>query len=231
MKGIGKFGEYVLEVVVVTLLVAISAATVIPFIPMMVGLAGYFRNKKEVRMFRDIFDTIKENWKILIPYTIFQLLITVFPILNIFYFNTHLEQMNGFILAVSYVALVVGAIYFATAPTIIVHMNVSFFQLLRNGFMLLFGGLFRSILALATVAGVVALILLYPYAIIATLYLVPFFLTRLMLENLYVLKARMLGTNVYSVKKAEQEEEEDYYRQTAPVQVNDPRKGDNHDEA
>ena len=229
MKGIGKFGEYVLEVVVVTLLVALSAATVIPFIPMMVGLAGYFRNKKEVRMFRDIFDTIKENWKILIPYTIFQLLITVFPILNIFYFNTHLDQMNYFILALSYVALVIGAIYFVSAPTIIVNMNVSFFQLLRNGFMLLFGGLLRSLACLAAVAGVIALILFYPYTVIASFYLLPMIVTKFMLENLYVLKARMLGTNVYTIKAAEQDDDY-YYTQKAPVQVKDP-KGGNHDEA
>ena len=228
MKGIGIFGEYVLEVVVVTLLVGVSAITVIPFIPMMVGLAGFFKNKKNVRLFRDIFLTIGENWAILIPYTIFQLLITVFPILNIYYFNTHLDQMNYVILSLSYIALVIGAIYFATAPTIIVNMNVSFFQLLRNGFMLLFGGLIRSILALAVVAGVIALILLYPYATPAALYLTPFLLTKLMIENLYVLKARMLGTNVYTIKKAE--EDEDYYLQKPPVQVNKP-KGGNHDEA
>ena len=228
MKGIGKFGEYVLEVVVVTLLVALSVILVLPFVPMMVGLAGYFKNKKNVRLFRDIFVTIGENWKILIPYTIFELLITVFPILNIFYFNTHLDQMNYFILAISYVALVIGAIYFVSAPTIIVNMNVSFFQLLRNGFMLLFGGLLRSLASLAAVAGVIALILFYPYAVIASFYLLPMIVTKLMLENLYVLKARVLGTNVYTIKKAEQDD--DYYTQKAPVQVKDP-KGGNHDEA
>ena len=228
MKGIGKFGEYVLEVVVVTLLVALSVILVLPFVPMMVGLAGYFKNKKDVRLFRDIFVTIGENWKILIPYTIFELLITVFPILNIFYFNTHLDQMNYFILALSYVALVIGAIYFVSAPTIIVNMNVSFFQLLRNGFMLLFGGLLRSLASLAAVAGVIALILFYPYAVIASFYLLPMIVTKLMLENLYVLKARMLGTNVYTIKHAEQDD--DYYTQKAPVQVKDP-KGGNHDEA
>ena len=228
MKGIGKFGEYVLEVVVVTVLVALSVILVLPFVPMMVGLAGYFKNKKNVRLFRDIFVTIGENWKILIPYTIFELLITVFPILNIFYFNTHLDQMNYFILALSYVALVIGAIYFVSAPTIIVNMNVSFFQLLRNGFMLLFGGLLRSLASLAAVAGVIALILFYPYAVIASFYLLPMIVTKLMLENLYVLKARMLGTNVYTIKAAEQDD--DYYTQKAPVQVKDP-KGGNHDEA
>ena len=218
MKGLARLGEFILEFVVVTLLVALSSALVLPFVPMMVGLNGFFKNKKDVRLFRDIFKTIGENWKILIPYTIFQLLITVFPILNIYYFNTHLDQMNYFVLAVSYVALFVGVIYFTTAPTIIVNMSVGFFQLLRNGFMLLFGGLVRSLLSLLLMAGVVALILFYPYAIVGVLYLAPFLLTKMMTENLYVLKARALGTNVYTVKKAELED--DYVQQVRPVKVN-----------
>ena len=203
MRGIRILGDYILEILVITILVALSVATVIFFIPMMVGLAGYFKNKKDVRLFRDIFITMKENWKILIPYTLFQLVIIVFPTLNIYFLNTHPERMNYFFLAISYVALVIGSIYFVTAPTIIVNMNVNFFQLLRNGFMLLFGSLLRTIIALAIVAGVIAAILLYPYIVIATLYFVPLFITKLMIENFYVLKARVLGMNVYQLKQKE----------------------------
>lgn len=206
MRGFRILGEYILEIVVVTLLVAVSALSVIFFIPMIVGLTGFFKNKKDVRLFKDIFITIKDNVKILIPFSIFELLIIVFPVLNIYYFNTHLEHLNGFLLAISYVALVIGGIYFATAPTIIVNMNVNFFQLLRNGFMLLFGSLMRTILALLIVGGTIALVLLWPYGVIATFYLVPFALTKLMIENFYVLKARSLGTNVYTLKNQEQEE-------------------------
>ena len=203
MRGIRILGDYILEILVITILVALSAATVIFFIPMMVGLAGYFKNKKDVRLFRDIFLTMKENWKILIPYSLFQLVIIVVPTLNIYFLNTHPERMNYFFLGISYVALVIGSIYFVTAPTIIANMNVNFFQLLRNGFMLLFGSLLRTIAALAIVAGVIAAILLYPYIVIATLYFVPLFITKLMIENFYVLKARVLGMNVYQLKQKE----------------------------
>ncbi len=225
MRGFRLFGEYILEIVVVTLLVAISAATVVMFIPMMVGLNGFFKNKKDDRLFKDIFTTIGENWKILIPFTIFELLIMVFPILNIYFFNTHPENMNYIILAVSYVALVIGVIYFVTAPTIIVNMYVGFGQLLRNGFMLLFGSLVRSIAALLVVAGVVAMILLYPYAIVVTLYVVPFVVTRLMLENFYTLKARALDTNVYELKK--QESADDYFDENYQVKHTDETEGNN----
>ena len=207
MKGLRILGEYILEFLFVTFLVALSAASVVFFIPVLVGLNGYFRNKKDVRLFRDVFITMKQNALILIPFTIFELLIIVFPMLNIYYFNTHPEKMNFFLLAVSYVALFVGVIYFANGPTIIVNMKVNFFQLLYNGFMLTFGGLLRSIVSLLLVAGVVALILFYPYAVVATFYLVPFAVTKLMTENFYVLKARVLGTNVYEVKKKENEDD------------------------
>lgn len=208
MKGLRILGEYILEILFVTVLVALSAALVLPFIPVLVGLNGYFKNKKDVRLFRDVFITIKENAIILIPFTIFELLIIVFPMLNIYYFNTHPDKMNFFLLAASYVALVVGSIYFVTGPTIIVNMKVTFFQLLYNGFMLLFGGLLRSLVCLAVVAGVIALILFYPYAVVAAFYLVPLVVTKFMTENFYVLKARVLGTNVYQLKK--QESDDDY---------------------
>ena len=201
MRGIRILGDYILEFVVITLLVALSAVTVVMFVPMLVGLNGYFKNKKDVRLFRDIFITIKENYKIIIPYTIFELLIIVFPVLNIYYFNTHPLNMNYFLLAVSYVALVIASIYLATGPTIIVNMNVKFLQLIYNGFMLVFGGLIRSLSSIALIAGIFALVLYYPYVIVATLYVVPLLTTKLMLENFYVLKARALGTNVYQIKK------------------------------
>ena len=50
------------------------------------------------------------------------------------------------------------------------------------------------------------------------LYFAPFLLTKMMTENFYVLKARALGTNVYTVKKAELED--DYVQQVRPVKVN-----------
>ena len=225
MRGFRILGEYILEIVVVTVLVAVSAASVVMFVPMMVGLNGFFKNKKEDRLFKDIFTTIAENWKILIPYTIFQLLITVFPILNIYFFNTNPERMNYIILAISYVTLFIGVIYFVTAPTIIVNMYVGVGQLLRNGFMLLFGSLLRSILALLVMAGLVAMILLYPYVVVATLYLVPFVITKLMLENFYTLKARALNTNVYELKK--QESADEYFDENYQVKHSDETEGNN----
>lgn len=200
MHGLQVFGEYVFEVFVVSLLLAASALLVIPFIPMFIGVIGFFKSDKKTRRFKDIFTTIGSSFGTIAIYTIFELVIILFPILNIYFFNTHPESTNYFVLAVCVVALVVGVIYLINGPIIIVNMQVGFRQLLYNGFMLLFGGLFRSVLALGVIGGVVALIMFYPYVLPLTLYAVPYVLSKLLTENFYVLKAKALKTSVYELK-------------------------------
>ncbi len=207
MKGFRLIGDYALEFLVVTLIVALSAATVLPFIPVLVGVTGYFKSEIDSRRFKDIFVTIGKNWKILIFYTLFQLVILIFPILNIYYFNAYPERMNYFVLAVSCIALFFGIIYLVTSPTVIVYMNVTLRQLFYNGLMLIFGGFIRSVVSVACVGGVVALVLFYPYVLILTPYAVPFLISRLMKENFYKLKAKALKTSVYELKKRESADE------------------------
>ena len=207
MKGLRLLGDYALEFLVVTLLVALSALTVIFFVPMIVGVTAYFKNDINTRRFKDIFTAIGRNWKILIFYTLFQLVIIVFPVLNIYFFNTHPENINYFVLAVSVVALIVGIMYLATAPTVIVNMDVTFRQLIYNGIMMLFGSLWRSMVSVLLIAGIVALILFYPYAVVVTLYAVPMIISKLMDENFYHLKAKALNTSVFELKKKEKEDD------------------------
>ena len=224
MKGFRLFGDYALEFLVITLIVAVSAFSVILFIPAVVGVTGYFKNDINTRRFKDIFLTIGKNWKILIFYTIFQLVILVFPILNIYFFNTHPQNINYFVLAVSVVALVVGVIYLATSPTVIVNMDVKFRQLIYNGIMMLFGSLWRSLLAVLIIAGVVALILYYPYVVPLTLYAAPFAIAKLMTENFYNLKAKALNTSVFELKK--KENEDDYLDEKGAVKRDDMQSED-----
>ena len=89
MKGLQKFGDYLWEFLAVTLIAAVSAVTVIAFIPVNVGLCAFFKRGIDERRFKDIFTAIGENWKILIFYTLFQLVIIVFPVLNIYFFNQY----------------------------------------------------------------------------------------------------------------------------------------------
>ena len=219
MRGLRIVGDYALEFLVITLLVALSAVTIIFFIPMLVGVTAFFGNEMGTRRFKDIFIAIGANWKILIFYTLFQLVIILFPVLNIYYFNTNPEHISDFVLAVSCVALFVGVVFLATAPTVIVNMNVNFFQLLRNGIMMLFGSLWRSFVAVLLIDGVVALILYYPYAVILTLYAVPMATAKLMNENFYHLKAKAMNTSVFELKK--KQNEDDYLDEKGAVKRSD----------
>ena len=224
MKGLRIVGDYAFEFLVVTLLVALSALTVIFFVPVIVGVTGYFSTDINTRRFKDIFTTIGRNWKVLIFYTIFQLVIIVFPVLNIYFFNTHPENINYFVLAVCVIALLVGIIYLATAPTVIVNMDVKFRQLIYNGIMMLFGSLWRSLIAVLLIAGVVALTLYYPYAVIITLYAVPMIISRLMTENFYHLKAKALNTSVFELKR--KLNDDDYLDEKGAVKRDEMEKED-----
>lgn len=215
MKGFRVFGDYAFEFFVITLLVAASALLIVPFIPVLTGVTGYFKTDINTRRFKDIFTTIGKNWKILIFYTVFQLVIIVFPVLNIYYFNTHPENTNYFVLAVSCIALFVGIIYLVTSPTVIVNMNVTLRQLFYNGIMLIFGGLLHSVICVACVAGIVALVLYFPYAVPLTLYAVPLLVSFLMNENLLKLKAKALNTSVFELKK--QKNADDYLNEDGTV--------------
>lgn len=207
MKGLRVFGDYVAEFFIITILLALSALFVLPFVPMIVGVTGFFQRDINGRRFKDIFTTIGKNYKILIFYTLFQIIAIVLPVMNIYYFNTNPEKTNYFFLSVNCVMLLIGLIYLVTAPTIIVKMNVNFFQLLYNGLMLIFGGLIRSLLAVSLLAGVVAMIIYYPYPIPLTLYAIPYLTSILMKENFYILKAKILNTSVYELKKQENSDE------------------------
>lgn len=222
MHGLQLFGEYVLEIFVISLLIAASALLILPFIPMIIGVVGFFKTDKNTRRFKDIFTTIGSNIVIIVLYTLFELVIIVFPILNIYFFNTHPENINYFVLAVCWIALVVGAIYLVHAPIIIVNMKVTFRQLLYNGFMLIFGGLIRSILAVGMVAGIVAIILYYPYVLPLTLYLFPFLLSKLLTENFLELKAKATKTSVYELKH--NKGKDDYLNENGEINHDDKNK-------
>ena len=219
MKGFRLIGDYALEFLVITLLVALSAATAVMLIPVLVGVTGYFQRDINSRRFKDIFTTIGKNWKILIFYTLFQLVILIFPVLNIYYFNTHPEKPNYFVLAISCVALVFGIIYAVTSPTVIVNMRVTLRQLFYNGIMMIFGGLLRSIVCLACVAATVALAMFYPFAVALTLYAVPLLTGKLMKENFYKLKAKALKVSVYELKR--QEAADDYIDENGEISRED----------
>lgn len=200
MKGLQLLGEYIWEFFIVSILLAVSAVLILPFIPMLIGVTGFFSSKKNVRRFKDIFTTIGRNFGIIALFTVFELVIIVFSVLNIYFFGTNPERINYFIMVLCCITLVIGVVFLINGPIIIVNMKVKFRQLVYNSFKLLSGGILRSLIAVAIVCGVVALIMFYPYLVPLTLYAVPYALTKLLTENFYVLKAKALKVSVYQLK-------------------------------
>lgn len=207
MNGLKILGDYIVEIFVVTLLLAVSAVSVVLFVPMLVGVVGFFKQARNVRRFKDIFTTIGKNIKIIVIYTLFQLIIIIFPTLNLYFFNTHPLNINYFVTAVCWIALVVGIVYLVNAPVIIVNMEVGFGQLLYNGIMLLFGGPVRSLVCLAAAGGVVAIIMYYPYVLPLVLYPLPLVISKLVGENILRLKAKALGTSVGEMLRSENKDD------------------------
>ena len=138
MKGLRLLGDVIFEYLIITLILILSICLVIPFIPVFVGVIAYLRLDINARTLRDFWMGIKENIKILIPYSIFELTILAFSILNLYFFLTHPEKNQMIVLILSYIALFIGIVFFIHAPIIILTMKVNFRQLMYNSIMLIF---------------------------------------------------------------------------------------------
>ena len=206
MKGFKIFGEVVFEYLVITLMIVLSSLSVIGFIPVFIGIVSYFNHKKNDRMFKDIFTTIKDNLKIIIKFTILELIILVVSILNIYYFMNHQEGFNVVILAISYVFLAIGIVFLAHGPMIIIGMNVNLRQLIFNSFLFFFGGFLNSIIAIAALALVVVLAAYIPYLIIVYAYFAVKAVAYFTGKNFLVFKAKKLNVSVYELTNPKDED-------------------------
>lgn len=206
MKGFRIFGEYLFEYFVITLLLILSLALVIPFVPVYIGTIEYFTHKRDDRMFKDIFKTIKENLKIIIKFTIFELIVLVVSFLNVYYFRTHTEGFNIVILVISYVFLFLGIIFLAHAPMIIIGMNVNLRKLIYNCFLFFFGGLANSVIAILALAGLVIGASYLPYIVIPLLYFAVLIVEIFTRKSFLNLKAKSMHTTVHELTKKENED-------------------------
>ena len=206
MKGFRIFGEYIFEYLILTIILVLSLILVIPFIPVYIGVVGYLTHKRDDRMLKDIFTTIKENWKIILKFTIFELIILIFSFLNIYYFRQNMTGFNTVIVVISYVFLFFGVVFLAHAPMIIIGMNVNLRQLILNTFLFFFGGVINSIIAIAALAGLTAIASYIPYLVIVLLYFAVVIVEYFTRKNFLFLKARKLNMSVEELTKREQED-------------------------
>lgn len=203
MKGLRILGDYVFEYLLISVLLILSFILIIPFIPIYIGVVSYFRRNIDDRMLKDIFKPIKENIKIIIIFTIFELLILVFSGLNIYFMNTNLESMNEFILIVSYIGFFIGIYFMIFSPIIILNMNVNFRQLVFNSIFVVFGSIKNSLLSIICMVGYLLIGTKIPYIYIIGIYFIPYVISKLTYKNLLTFKALRLNTTVEELTKKE----------------------------
>ena len=206
MKGFRIFGEYLFEYFVITMLLVLSLALVLPFVPVYIGTIAYFMHKHDDRMLKDIFICIKENLAIIIKFTIFELIILVTAFLNVYYFRTHTEGFNMVILVISYVFLFLGVIFLAHAPMIIIGMNVNLRKLIYNCFLFFFGGIANSVISILALAGLVIATSYVPYIFIPLSYFVVLIVEYFTKKSFYVLKAKSLHISVHELMEKESQD-------------------------
>lgn len=207
MKGMYRLGDYIFEYLVISILLIASFILILPFPAIFVGCVAYFRRRSNERLLKDIFIAIKDNFKIIIIYSILILIMFIFSALNIYYFNTNVDDINYFILIASYIVLFIAIIIFVHSPIIILNMQVTLFQLIFNCFALMLGGLLGSALLIALSIGFVFLLATAPYLAILLAYFIPLIVVKLISNNFYVLKARALKITVQELKEKEKKEE------------------------
>ena len=207
MKGLKKIGDYLFEYMIISLLLILSFALIIPFIPMLIGIVSYFRRPLDARMLKDVFVPIKENIKIIIKFTIFELLLVITSGLNVYFMNSNPDAMNNFVLLLSYVGLVISLIIIVHAPIVILNMNVNLIQLLYNSIVLIFGGIKNSIYTIALLIIFIVSIVYVPYLLFFLIYFIPVILQRFPYQNLLILKAIKLNTTVEELTKKENQDD------------------------
>lgn len=163
MKWVNLIGSIIFDFLTLTLLLAVSFVLVLPFFPVVVGITKYFDDKREDRTLRIVFHTIKQNIRLIFPFTLFWTVLMILSILNIAYFNDLSTISSQIIRVISYIALGYGLISFVFAPRIIIRMKVTFFQLLYNSFMLIFSNLIWAVFTIIVNIGFLWLFLEYPW--------------------------------------------------------------------
>ena len=133
--------------------------------------------------------------------------------------NSNPDNMNGFILMVSYVGLVLGIIFIIHSPVIILNMNVNLRQLLFNSIVLIFGGFKNSLICLILIVGYVVLGIYFPYSLFLLIYIIPIVLSKFTYQNLLKFKALKLNMSVEELTK--KENQDDYLDEYGYVNHND----------
>ena len=212
-------GSYIFEYLIVTLLLVLSLTLIIPFIPVYIGVYNFFKRPMDDRALSDIFKTIKNEFRIIIPFTFIELGLIIFGGLNVYYMTNNPQHMNPLFLTASYIALIIALILFIHAPAIISNMDVTFRELLVNSFTVILGGVTNSLLMAAIL--IIYLIGIMNFALLAPIgiYVLCLINNQTIERNILTLKAKSLNMTVEELKR--KQNEDDYIDEYGNIRVDD----------
>lgn len=188
MRKITKFGEVFFDYLAITILFFVSLILVIPAIPIYIGIIGYFEKDFDERDLKDIFKTIKNNYKIIIKFTLFQLLIVIIALLNIKILQENKTIIQMIVLGLSWIALFIFLVILIFAPIIIIKMNVNLKQLIYNSIILIFGDFFNTIILISIIVLYILIAFKLPIFNLISIYFITYGVHHLSLININKLK-------------------------------------------
>ena len=148
-----KYGTAFFDLLVVTVLVLLGFALILPFAFAFCGSVAYLAKDIRSRRLSGIFRFARENFSILLRLEILLLFMWVFPILAFFVIPATAPGY-GFVIFVAYTVLILSFVILLNAPAVIEKMRVNLRQLVSNAYLLVLGSPVYSFLIL-TLAGVV----------------------------------------------------------------------------
>lgn len=164
-KFIQQTTKEIFDAIIIIALFSLSLVSIIGFVPMFVGVCGYFTSPRDDRKLITIFQTIIAGGKTLISFSILATIAMMISILNIS-FAKYLEGMIvNVMLFSSWIVLSLSIWLILFVSPIIVRMNVSMKHLLVNAAIVSVTSGFKSLLIVIFAGSCVYIGLVFPYVL------------------------------------------------------------------
>jgi hypothetical protein len=184
-------GTAVFDYIIITMLLFVSLMLVIPFVPVYVGVARYLAKSNNERTLRIIFETIKQNIRILFQFSLLFTVLITSIILNLFVLDDSAIVIAKLMEWISYIGLFILLHIIINAPMIIIEMKVTLRELVVNSIHMVFVS-FKEYLVLF----IIVLIWLYSISIsylslVFGIYFVVLIIAKTTNKNIKKIKEKM----------------------------------------
>lgn len=184
-------GNSIFDYIVISILLNISFITVIPFVPILVGVVEYFNTNTNERSLFTIFTTIKKNIQMIFKVTVLYVIVLGSIVLNLYAIEPTVYAVDIMITGLSYIGLFILSNIIINGPIIILKMNVSLRELIVNCIYLIFGDIKNYVLIIVTIFIFIYGITFSYVLLIFGIYFVILLIEKLTFINFIKLKERM----------------------------------------